>query len=207
MDSSIKTVAYKRIWVSTTTSSSRFSCLGHVAKLMLDHGIRVGCCVCFVVLCGGGCGLAPVGRVTSRGLKCGCGGVLLSHILSGAVPSPCQALTSGFGMGPGVSPGPWPPQDCRVLHACSVMTGWWIGNRTGTRKEHDPDDCLDAQSVDASAPSSPCREAFPGRKMMFAVAPLVPVGSTARAASTSGLSTTCSPWGVRTPQGVPESLS
>ena len=30
-----------------------------------------------------------------------CGGVLLSHILSGAVPSPCQALASGFGMGSG----------------------------------------------------------------------------------------------------------
>ena len=35
-----------------------------------------------------------------------CGGVLLSHTLSSAVPSPCQALASGFGMGPGVSPGP-----------------------------------------------------------------------------------------------------
>ena len=43
-------------------------------------------------------------------LTCWCGGVLLSHILSGAVPSPCQVLASGFGMGPGVSPGPWPPQ-------------------------------------------------------------------------------------------------
>ena len=41
-----------------------------------------------------------------------CGGVLLSHTLSGAVPSPCQVLASGFGMGPGVSPGPWPPQIC-----------------------------------------------------------------------------------------------
>ena len=39
-----------------------------------------------------------------------CGGVLLSHTLSGAVPLPCQVLASGFGMGPGVSPGPWPPQ-------------------------------------------------------------------------------------------------
>ena len=37
---------------------------------------------------------------------CECGGVLLSHTLSSAVPSPCQALASGFGKGPGVSPGP-----------------------------------------------------------------------------------------------------
>ena len=35
-----------------------------------------------------------------------CGGALLSHTLSSAVPSPCQALASGFGKGPGVSPGP-----------------------------------------------------------------------------------------------------
>jgi hypothetical protein len=31
------------------------------------------------------------------------GGVLLSHILSGAVPSALVGLASGFGMGPGVS--------------------------------------------------------------------------------------------------------
>ena len=37
---------------------------------------------------------------------CECGGALLSHTLSSAVPSPCQALASGFGKGPGVSPGP-----------------------------------------------------------------------------------------------------
>ena len=62
-----------------------------------------------------------------------CGGVLLSHTLSGAVPSPCQALASGFGMGPGVSPGPWPPQifSCTVrrwgLPACG---GLGTGQRT-----------------------------------------------------------------------------
>ena len=43
--------------------------------------------------------------VVGSSWKCGCGGVLLSHTLSGAVPSPCQVLASGFGMGPGVSPG------------------------------------------------------------------------------------------------------
>ena len=30
--------------------------------------------------------------------KFGCGGVLLSHTLSSAVPLPCQVLASGFGM-------------------------------------------------------------------------------------------------------------
>src|SRR5690606_12658419 len=37
------------------------------------------------------------------------GGVLLSHTLSGAVPSALEGLASGFGMWPGVSPPLWPP--------------------------------------------------------------------------------------------------
>ncbi len=74
----------------------------------------------------------PLGACAPRGfLYVWCGGVLLSHTLSGAVPSPCQALASGFGMGPGVSPGPWPPQ----IFSCTVKTlgsaGLWRpGNRT-----------------------------------------------------------------------------
>ena len=47
----------------------------------------------------------PAGDSTRRS-NVECGGVLLSHTLSSAVPSPCQALASGFGKGPGVSPGP-----------------------------------------------------------------------------------------------------
>jgi hypothetical protein len=38
------------------------------------------------------------------------GGVLLSHAAPRAVPSAQKGLTSGFGMGPGVSPSPWPPK-------------------------------------------------------------------------------------------------
>jgi hypothetical protein len=41
--------------------------------------------------------------------QCMSGGVLLSHNLSVAVPSALKGLTSGFGMGPGVSLSPWPP--------------------------------------------------------------------------------------------------
>ena len=59
------------------------------------------------------------------------GGALLSHTLSGAVPSPCRALASGFGMGPGVSPWPWPPQ---IL---STFPGTSRGDRTVTVREPD----------------------------------------------------------------------
>src|SRR5215472_9409613 len=38
------------------------------------------------------------------------GGVLLSRRASPAVPSALKGLTSGFGMGPGVSPSLWPPK-------------------------------------------------------------------------------------------------
>ena len=44
-----------------------------------------------------------------------CGGVLLSHEASLAVPSALEGLTAGFGMGPGVSPSLWPPQRCGVV--------------------------------------------------------------------------------------------
>ena len=38
------------------------------------------------------------------------GSDLLSHPVARAVPSALEGLTSGFGMGPGVSPPPWPPK-------------------------------------------------------------------------------------------------
>ena len=56
-----------------------------------------------------------------------CGGVLLSREASLAVPSALRGLTSGFGMGPGVSPSLWPPQ----LYGIASLDGSrpYSGNR------------------------------------------------------------------------------
>jgi hypothetical protein len=49
--------------------------------------------------------------VVGLAFQCGVsGGVLLSHEAALAVPSALKGLTSGFGMGPGVSPSLWPPK-------------------------------------------------------------------------------------------------
>ena len=55
------------------------------------------------------------------------GGVLLSHEASLAVPSALRGLTSGFGMGPGVSPSLWPPGTLS-----SYQPGWFPGRNLGT---------------------------------------------------------------------------
>ena len=56
-----------------------------------------------------------------------CGGVLLSREASLAVPSALRGLTSGFGMGPGVSPSLWPPQLYRNISLDSSRP--YFGNR------------------------------------------------------------------------------
>ena len=80
---------------------------------------------------------ATVFLIGVAALKVCSGGVLLSHEASLAVPSALAGLTSGFGMGPGVSLPLWPPQLCGgvwpvravspELHsgrvACLV---WWV---------------------------------------------------------------------------------
>ena len=142
----------------------------------------------------------PLGACAPRGfLYVWCGGVLLSHTLSGAVPSPCQALASGFGMGPGVSPGPWPPQIFSYtvrrwgLPACG---GLGTGQRTRICR------CFVLWPDNAHCRLVPfaggrCGPTARGWNVSVAFRPLVPVGSTPRGASTSGLSTTCSAWGLQ----------
>ena len=162
----------------------------------------VGCCVWVWV---GPRGLLPRPGV----LVVWCGGVLLSHTLSGAVPSPCQALASGFGMGPGVSPGPWPPQIFSYtvrrwgLPACG---GLGTGQRTRMCR------CFVLWPDNAHCRLVPfaggrCGPTARGWNVSVAFRPLVPVGSTPRGASTSGLSTTCSAWGLQELEGSTECLS
>ena len=79
---------------------------------------------------------------------------------------------------------------------------WWVGDRM-----------VDATEglIHVTCRVSPCRPSdacschpvWVG--VCVAVRLLVPVGSTPRGASTSGLSTTCSPWSLQTPVGVTES--
>ena len=98
------------------------------------------------------------------------GGVLLSREASLAVPSALKGLTSGFGMGPGVSPSLWPPQRCGVVRA-----GVW--------------------GPVSPEPHSGRAHIAGFRGVCQALGLLVPVSCTPCGASTSGLSTQSSGWG------------
>ena len=111
----------------------------HVEQRTCEILLRVICAI-FDSRCAGCRGVVWVSGYKEReGARCGvpslsrfgCGGVLLSHTLPGAVPSPCQVLASGFGMGPGVSPGPWPPQifNCHPTGHHARGGSWWVGDR------------------------------------------------------------------------------
>ena len=59
------------------------------------------------------------------------GDVLLSHTLACAVPSALKGLTSGFGMGPGVSLSLWPPKLYGVINYGVVpWSRLLLGNHT-----------------------------------------------------------------------------
>ena len=73
--------------------------------------------------------LCPQTRLGCVGACGGCvsGGVLLSHTLACAVPSALGGLTSGFGMGPGVSLSLWPPVQVRDTNLIVLLCGVCFG--------------------------------------------------------------------------------
>ena len=119
------------------------------------------------------------GRALRRGPSRRCpGGDLLSHPVAQAVPSALEGLTSGFGMGPGVSPPPWPPK--RLLGSGSIRHLWERGPRA------------ELGNCDSE------------REQGQVLGLLVPVGSTCCHAYTSGLSTSWSARGLTwLPSGRP----
>ena len=85
-------------------------------------------------------GSQPTEKRTGRPISGGpflrsLGSDLLSHSVSGAVPSALEGLTSGFGMGPGVPPPPWPPK--RGVPDRSSLTGTRVRMRPEQSSEHD----------------------------------------------------------------------
>ena len=131
-------------------------------------------------------------------------------------PTPCRVqyhrragLSFRVRNGTGRLTGPWPPQifSCTVrrwgLPACG---GLGTGQRTRICR------CFvlwpdNAHCRLVSFAGGRCGPTARGWNVSVAFRPLVPVGSTPRGASTSGLSTTCSAWGLQELEGSTECLS
>ena len=95
------------------------------ARLSGGPGCLVGCLVLVWLLNGcppAGGGGPWWGSRPPAGDGVWSGGLLLSHTLPRAVPSALEGLTSGFGMGPGVSLSLWPPEQVRdTNNICFVV--------------------------------------------------------------------------------------
>ena len=149
-----------------------------------------------------------------------CGGVLLSHTLSSAVPSPRPGLSFRVRKGTGrltwamttAKPiqRPTPtgrPAEPEPRHD-SDRGGPGTGQRTRTKTLHRYR--LRDHKKQHSLPSNERNhhrtrpDPASGSEKVCRVRPLVPVGSTPRGASTSGLSNTCSTCGLQAPkcQGI-----
>ena len=147
-----------------------------------------------------------------------CGGALLSHTLSSAVPSPRPGLSFRVRKGTGrltwamttAKPiqRPTPtgrPAEPEPRHD-SDRGGPGTGQRTRATKRFTGIVIVTTRN---NAPCHPTKETTTGRdptqqagRKVCRVRPLVPVGSTPRGASTSGLSNTCSTCGLRTLRGA-----
>ena len=147
-----------------------------------------------------------------------CGGVLLSHTLSSAVPSPRPGLSFRVRKGTGrltwamttAKPiqRPTPtgrPAEPEPRHD-SDRGGPGTGQRTQAKTLHRYR--LRDHKKQRSLPSNERNhhrtrpDPTSGSEKVCRVRPLVPVGSTPRGASTSGLSNTCSTCGLRTLRGA-----
>ena len=149
-----------------------------------------------------------------------CGGALLSHTLSSAVPSPRPGLS--FRVRKGTGRLTWAMTTAKPVQR---PTHQGIGRQNRNHATipvvavREPDNGREQKRFTGivsvttrnNAPCHPTKETTTGRdptqqagRKVCRVRPLVPVGSTPRGASTSGLSNTCSTCGLQTPkcQGI-----
>ena len=149
-----------------------------------------------------------------------CGGVLLSHTLSSAVPSPRPGLSFRVRKGTGrltwamttAKPIQRPTPTGRPANGTMPrFRSWRSGNRTTdannqTLHRYRHRDHKKQCSLPSNERNHHRTRPDPtsGSERVCRVRPLVPVGSTPRGASTSGLSNTCSTCGLQAPkcQGI-----
>ena len=148
-----------------------------------------------------------------------CGGVLLSHTLSSAVPSPRPGLS--FRVRKGTGRLTWAMTTAKPIQRPTTRIGRQNRNHATIPivAVREPDNGREQKRFTGivivttrnNAPCHPTKETTPGRdptqqagRKKCRVRPLVPVGSTPRGASTSGLSNTCSTCGLQAPkcQGI-----
>ena len=148
-----------------------------------------------------------------------CGGVLLSHTLSSAVPSPRPGLS--FRVRKGTGRLTWAMTTAKPIQRPTTRIGRQNRNHATIPivAVREPDNGREQKRLTSivivttrnNAPCHPTKETTTGRdptqqagRKVCRVRPLVPVGSTPRGASTSGLSNTCSTCGLQTPkcQGI-----
>ena len=144
-----------------------------------------------------------------------CGGVLLSHTLSSAVPSPRPGLS--FRVRKGTGRLTWAMTTAKPIQRPTTRIGRQNRNHATIPivAVREPDNGrkqkrftgIVSVTTRNNAPCHPTKETTTGRdptqqagRKVCRVRPLVPVGSTPRGASTSGLSNTCSTCGLQAPQ-------
>ena len=146
-----------------------------------------------------------------------CGGVLLSHTLSSAVPSPRPGLS--FRVRKGTGRLTWAMTTAKPIQRPTTRIGRQNRNHATIPivAVREPDNGREQKRFTGivsvttrnNAPCHPTKETTTGRdptqqtgRKVCRVRPLVPVGSTPRGASTSGLSNTCSTCGLQTLRGA-----